>query len=136
MVFNFDFRFETAIKELQQLLSETELDGIPIAIMANKQDLPGALKAEEINRELISRKSLRERVWCLFAVSASSGDGLYEALDWLSITIAHNQSKKKTVNFGHEKEAKYVDVDAKKGNLSTLLPLKNMVNNLHKLFNQ
>ena len=125
--------------ELQRMLSETELEGIPVAILANKQDLPNAMKAEEINRELMSKGSFRGRVWCLFSVCATSGEGLYEALDWLSNMIAHNQAKsyvKKTIIFGHEKEAKDENGNIKNDNLSTLSSLKNMMHSFHKMLYQ
>jgi ADP-ribosylation factor protein 1 len=53
------------------------------------QDLPNAMNPSEITEKL-SLHSLRNRDWYIQATCATSGDGLYEGLDWLS-----NQLKKR-----------------------------------------
>ena len=62
-------------------------------ILANKQDLPNVMSGEEISRGIMSDAFLRDRHWCVFSVSATSGEGLYEALDWLTNIMAHNKFK-------------------------------------------
>lgn len=47
------------------------------------QDLPNAMNAAEITDKL-SLHALRNRSWYIQATCATSGDGLYEGLDWLS----------------------------------------------------
>lgn len=47
------------------------------------QDLPNAMNASEITDKL-SLHTLRNRNWYIQATCATSGDGLYEGLDWLS----------------------------------------------------
>ena len=47
------------------------------------QDLPNAMNAAEITDKL-GLHSLRNRQWYIQATCATSGDGLYEGLDWLS----------------------------------------------------
>lgn len=47
------------------------------------QDLPNAMNAAEITDKL-GLHSLRNRNWYIQATCATSGDGLYEGLDWLS----------------------------------------------------
>lgn len=54
------------------------------------QDLPNAMNAAEITDKL-GLHSLRNRNWYIQAACATSGDGLYEGLDWLS-----NQLKNKS----------------------------------------
>ncbi|XP_042639483.1 ADP-ribosylation factor-like 17-like [Orycteropus afer afer] len=49
----------------------------------NDQDLPNAMNAAEITDKL-GLHSLRQRNWYIQATCATSGDGLYEGLDWLS----------------------------------------------------
>ena len=46
-------------------------------------DLPIAMNAPEITDKL-GLHSLRNRNWYIQATCATSGDGLYEGLDWLS----------------------------------------------------
>lgn len=47
------------------------------------QDLPNAMNAAEITDKL-ALHSLRGRKWYVQATCATSGDGLYEGLDWMS----------------------------------------------------
>ena len=47
------------------------------------QDLPNAMNAAEITDKL-GLHGLRNRSWYIQATCATSGDGLYEGLDWLS----------------------------------------------------
>jgi ADP-ribosylation factor protein 1 len=47
------------------------------------QDLPNAMNAADITDKL-GLHSLRQRNWYIQATCATSGEGLYEGLDWLS----------------------------------------------------
>jgi len=76
-------RVGEARDELQRMLSEDELKDATLLIFANKQDLPNAMNAAEITDKL-GLHSLRNRNWYIQAACATSGDGLYEGLDWLS----------------------------------------------------
>ncbi|KAK3413193.1 hypothetical protein EUGRSUZ_I01779 [Eucalyptus grandis] len=53
----------------------------------NTQDLPNAMNAAEITDKL-GLHSLRQRHWYIQSTCATSGEGLYEGLDWLSNNIA------------------------------------------------
>ncbi|KAL9641988.1 hypothetical protein ABK040_004044 [Willaertia magna] len=75
-------RMDDAKDELQRLISEEELQGIPILIYANKQDLPNALSVAEIVDKLGLHK-LRNREWFIQASCAPTGDGLFEGLDFI-----------------------------------------------------
>ena len=95
-------RVGEARDELQRMLAEDELREAVLLIFANKQvcsislsshwnvtpsppfkDLPNAMNAAEITDKL-GLHSLRNRNWYIQATCATSGDGLYEGLDWLS----------------------------------------------------
>ncbi|KAI9843347.1 MAG: hypothetical protein M1837_006473 [Sclerophora amabilis] len=69
--------------ELQRMLNEDELRDALLLVFANKQDLPDALNAAEITDKL-GLHSLRQRAWFIQSTCATSGDGLYEGLEWLS----------------------------------------------------
>ncbi|GJN09893.1 hypothetical protein PR202_ga27942 [Eleusine coracana subsp. coracana] len=56
-------------------------------LFANKQDLPNAMNAAEITDKL-GLHSLRQRHWYIQSTCATTGEGLYEGLDWLSSNIA------------------------------------------------
>ena len=57
-----------------------------ILVFANKQDLPNAMNAAEITDKL-GLRALRQRNWYIQSCCATSGEGLYEGLDWLSATL-------------------------------------------------
>jgi len=82
-------RVGEAREELMRMLAEDELRDAVLLVFANKQDLPNAMNAAEITDKL-GLHSLRQRNWYIQATCATSGDGLYEGLDWLS-----NQLKNK-----------------------------------------
>ncbi|KAI5931134.1 ADP-ribosylation factor 1 [Manis javanica] len=76
-------RVNEAREELMRMLAEDELRDAVLLVFANKQDLPNAMNAAEITDKL-GLHSLRHRNWYIQATCATSGDGLYEGLDWLS----------------------------------------------------
>ena len=65
-----------------------ELRDAVLLVFANKQDLPNAMNAAEITDKL-GLNSLRQRHWYIQSTCATSGEGLYEGLDWLSNNIAN-----------------------------------------------
>ena len=80
-------RVEDAREELQRMLNEDELRDAVLLVFANKQDLPNAMPCAEITDKL-GLNSLRQRHWYIQSTCATSGEGLYEGLDWLSNNIA------------------------------------------------
>ena len=56
------------------------------------QDLPNAMNAAEITDKL-GLHSLRQRTWFIQSTCATSGDGLYEGLDWLSTALKNKAPK-------------------------------------------
>ncbi|KAI0989471.1 hypothetical protein GJ496_011130 [Pomphorhynchus laevis] len=82
-------RIGEAKDELQSMLNEDTLRDTVLLVFANKQDLPNAMSAAEITDRL-SLNTLRNRQWYIQASCATTGDGLYSGLDWLS-----NQLKNK-----------------------------------------
>merc|ERR1712227_480342 len=79
-------RIPEAREELQRMLNEDELRDALLLVFANKQDLPNAMNAAEITDKL-GLHSLRQRQWFIQATCATSGDGLYEGLEWLSTNL-------------------------------------------------
>jgi len=76
-------RAAEARDELNRMLSEDELRDAVLLVFANKQDLPNAMNATEVTDKL-GLHNVRNRDWYIQATCATSGDGLYEGLDWLS----------------------------------------------------
>jgi hypothetical protein len=74
-------RVEDAKTELHKMLNEDELREAVLLVFANKQDLPHAMGAAEVTDKL-GLHTLRHRQWYIQACCATTGDGLYEGLDW------------------------------------------------------
>jgi small GTP-binding protein len=79
-------RISEASEELQKMLREDELREAAVLVLANKQDLPNAMSVAEVTDKL-GLHSMRNRKWYIQATCATSGDGLYEGLDWLAHTL-------------------------------------------------
>ncbi|GAA6017166.1 hypothetical protein JCM10207_002558 [Rhodosporidiobolus poonsookiae] len=79
-------RLAEAREELQFLLADDELRDALLLVFANKQDLPGALTAAEVTDKL-GLHGMRGRTWFIQSTCATSGDGLYEGLEWLSTSL-------------------------------------------------
>jgi small GTP-binding protein len=78
-------RLEEAREELGHLLDADELKEAPLLLVANKQDLPFALPAAEIEEKLgLTRLSRPVHVQ---PATATTGTGLYDGLDWLARTL-------------------------------------------------
>ncbi|KAF8471196.1 putative ADP-ribosylation factor 1 [Kalaharituber pfeilii] len=75
-------RISEAREELQRMLNEDELREALLLIFANKQDLPNAMSASEITDKLGLNNINRQ--WYIQSTCATTGDGLYEGLEWLS----------------------------------------------------
>uniref|UniRef100_A0A6B2E8Q5 ADP-ribosylation factor-like protein 2 n=1 Tax=Phlebotomus kandelakii TaxID=1109342 RepID=A0A6B2E8Q5_9DIPT len=80
-------RLETCREELNVLLTEERLAGATLLVLANKQDLPGALSAQEI-KEILQLENIVTHHWSVVGVSAVTGDKLLGAVDWLISDIA------------------------------------------------
>ncbi|XAR71731.1 hypothetical protein NMG60_11018134 [Bertholletia excelsa] len=75
-------RFEDSKSALEKVLRHEDLQGAPLLILANKQDLAEAVSAEEVARYL-DLKKLDERAYTFEAVSAYDGTGIKESVNWL-----------------------------------------------------
>ncbi|KAJ2020300.1 hypothetical protein GGI13_004555 [Coemansia sp. RSA 455] len=76
-------RVSEAREELQRMLNEDELRNANLLVFANKQDLPNAMNAAEITEKL-GLQAIKNIRWYIQATCATTGDGLYEGLEWLS----------------------------------------------------
>jgi ADP-ribosylation factor protein 1/Arf/Sar family protein len=75
-------RLPEAKKELDEMLKEELLRDVVVLVFINKQDLPKAKTPSEVVSALGLGKSRQK--WWAQACCATTGDGLYEGLDWLS----------------------------------------------------
>jgi len=80
-----DERMSEAKEELHRIIKEEALQNVIVLIFANKQDLAGALRKEDIQSRL-ELDSLTKK-WHIEPTVATTGQGLYEGLDWLVANI-------------------------------------------------
>ena len=76
-------RSEDAREELTKMLNEDEMRDAVMLVFANMQDLPNAMTAAQVTEKL-GLHELRHRQWFIQSACATTGDGLYEGLEWLS----------------------------------------------------
>jgi len=81
-------RIGTAHEELSRILAEDEMKDAAVLIYANKQDLPNAMNAQEVQDKLRLQDMGKHRQWFIQTCCATTGDGLFEGLDWLTATLA------------------------------------------------
>ena len=79
-------RVQEVKDNLQELLVEELLAGVPLLVFANKQDLEMALDAPEV-MEHLDLNSISDRSWNIQACSAVTKEGLNEGMTWLIETI-------------------------------------------------
>ena len=82
-------RLQDCKAELQMLLQQERLAGASLLVFANKQDIEGALTAEQIRAELgLDLLTATKRHWRIEACSAFTGAGLPAGVDWLVSDIS------------------------------------------------
>lgn len=83
-------RMNEAKEELYSIISEKEMENVVLLVWANKQDLRGALKPQEVSDFLDLNNNLKNQLWCVIGSNALTGEGLLEGLSWIS-----NNTRKK-----------------------------------------
>jgi ADP-ribosylation factor-like protein 3 len=79
---------ETGV-ELNSLLEEEQLAGVPLLIFANKQDLLNAMGPDEVT-EALNLHSIRDRTFHIQPCSAKTGEGLQQGMEWM-VQIINNK---------------------------------------------
>ncbi|NXN94056.1 ARL11 protein, partial [Rhinopomastus cyanomelas] len=72
-------RLPEAMAALEETLSHPSMAGIPVLLLANKQEVPGALAPAKLGERLQQGRLARHR-WVLRGCSAYTGQGLQEVL--------------------------------------------------------
>lgn len=93
-------RMEEAKVELLRMARTPETVSVPILVIANKQDLPGARDSSEVEKIMCLHELGAGRLWSIHPGCAVTGEGLDEALEHLYQMIlkrrkAAKQAKKK-----------------------------------------
>lgn len=76
-------RINESRDELKWILDSDEMRGVPVVVLANKQDLPNALPPSEVGTRL-GLNQMRSRDWYIQGTCAVNGDGLFEGMHELA----------------------------------------------------
>lgn len=81
-----------------RLISNEEVEGVPVLMVANKQDMENALKLEDI-KEIFNQIVLKlgARDSRVLPISALKGVGVKEAVEWLHTRIIRNKKARPPV---------------------------------------
>ncbi|CAM9921324.1 unnamed protein product [Laminaria digitata] len=77
-------RLDESHWELTELLSEPSLEGVPVAVLYNKSDLPSAIPEERLQGMLDLDQLEARRPIKTFITSVIKGQGYPEAFRWLA----------------------------------------------------
>ncbi|KAJ1977079.1 ADP-ribosylation factor-like protein 2 [Dimargaris verticillata] len=80
-------RLETCQQELAALLKEERLAGASLLVLANKQDIAGALAPADLIQHL-ALPTITTHHWRLLECSAVTGQNLLQGIDWVVEDIA------------------------------------------------
>lgn len=86
-------RFQEAKGELDWILESDDMTGVPVVILANKQDLPKAATPSEVASRL-GLPEVRNRKWHVQGTSATVGEGVLEAMQQLSGLVKQFQNSR------------------------------------------
>ena len=90
-------RMEEARVELLRTARCPENSGVPILVVANKQDLPGAVDSAQVEKAMCLHELSAGHYWHVQSSCAITGDGLDEGLEHLyEMILKRRQSTKKT----------------------------------------
>mmetsp|Transcript_21039 Transcript_21039/g.51860 ORF Transcript_21039/g.51860 Transcript_21039/m.51860 type:complete len:181 (-) Transcript_21039:110-652(-) len=76
-------RVQLAAAELKKALAVPEISDVAVLVMANKQDVRGALSTAELIDSL-GLSDIQGHNWHIQGCCATSGAGLNEAIDWVT----------------------------------------------------
>ena len=94
-------RMDDVKHDMELAFEEDELRDAKVLVLANKQDIKGALTAEEVAERLeISKYNRNQGVIPVFPTCATTGEGLTEALDWIESELLCGEGDKQKVNSG------------------------------------
>ncbi|KAK0629441.1 ADP-ribosylation factor [Bombardia bombarda] len=76
-------RIDEARIELHRIVNDREMRDSLLLVLANKQDVPGAMKPEEVTEKLQLSK-IKDKLWSVQPTIATKEVGLHDAFQWLS----------------------------------------------------
>lgn len=80
---------------LQTVMMDEDVEGVPVLMLANKQDRPDAMEVQDIKQifnKMAERLSARDSR--VLPLSALTGEGVREAAEWLLIRLQRNKTNR------------------------------------------
>ncbi|XP_004379202.2 ADP-ribosylation factor-like protein 14 [Trichechus manatus latirostris] len=94
------WRLEDSRREFEHILKNEHIKNVPVVLLANKQDMNGALTAEDITRIFKVKKLCSDRNWYVQPCCAITGEGLPEGFRKLTEFVKrHLKSREDTFAF-------------------------------------
>ncbi|CAC5409368.1 ARL4 [Mytilus coruscus] len=89
-------RIEEAKLELTKLIRCSDNPGLPILVIANKQDMPGSLDPVNVEKQLGLHELPPSQLWSLLGACAITGEGLSDAIEAMyELVLKRRRMKKK-----------------------------------------
>ncbi|XP_030630669.1 ADP-ribosylation factor-like protein 14 [Chanos chanos] len=104
-------RLDEARNVLERTLRNDLLRGLPVVVLANKQDIPGAVTAAELTETFNLRRTCSDRDWFVQPCSAMTGAGLEEGFRRIAHMVkitSEDNNIKDTVKYLGQKSVKTI----------------------------
>ena len=80
--------------ELEAVLQDERMREAAVLVLANKQDLPGALTLAQLTDKLgLAEWRTRQWQWHIQATCAVTGEGIVDGLEWMANTMKKRKSQ-------------------------------------------
>ncbi|KAK3062374.1 ADP-ribosylation factor, Arf Arf6 [Coniosporium uncinatum] len=80
-------RMDEARTELARIIQDREMRDALLLVFANKQDIPGAMRPDELSRKLKLDEIAKNHIWKVEPSCATTGEGIFEGLEWLGKNV-------------------------------------------------
>jgi ADP-ribosylation factor 1/2 len=88
-------RMEEAAGELHSICQDDNMRGVPVVIIANKQDLPTALSPSQLIQKLgLEKLAQTNNKWYIQSACAINGDGIFESMKTMSDMVKEFKKQK------------------------------------------
>jgi len=84
-------RLYDANLEIDKLLLDQLLKNKPLLILANKQDLNGAINPDTLSEQFNLKNKITDRKWSLQGISSKCNIGLKESFEWINNCLSENK---------------------------------------------
>jgi signal recognition particle receptor subunit beta len=87
-------RIRESAEELHGILEDDNMRGVPVVVIANKQDLPNAVSCTQLVDMLnLNKLAATRNKWFIQASCATTGEGIYESMQKMSEMVKENKKK-------------------------------------------